>query len=169
MPLKKTKSIPGIPKTREKTPERLKKAVPSNKSDEIEYHCEFYFFYNSSKKIQQYAVELETTRLFSVLNYQLSLDSRKTKNVIDISVAGLKATNNYINEPGPASGIIYFDELYGKHTINIIKQDGSINTTVVDFNVFKKSIVFTSESIPENKNNGRFCTFKIAEEKFTFA
>ncbi len=169
MPLKKPKSVPGIPKTREKTTEKLKKAVPSKKSDEIEYHCKFYFFYNSLNKIQQYAVEFETTRLFSVLNYQLSVNGRKSKNVIDISVLGLKATNSYTNEPGPAYGVIYFDELYGKHTINIIKQDGSINTAVLDFNVFKKSIELTAESVPEKKNNSRFCTFEIAEEKFTFA
>ncbi len=169
MPLKKPKSVPEIPKTREKSTEKLKSAVPSKQSDEIEYHCKFYFFYNPAKKIQQYAVELETTRLFSMLNYQLSLKSAKSKNTIDISVLGLKATNNYTNEPGPAVGVVYFDDLYGKHQVNIIKQDGSINTAASDFNVFKKSIEITSESVPEKKNNSRFCTFKIAEEKFTFA
>jgi hypothetical protein len=169
MSLKKPKSIPGIPKTRKKTTEKLKEAVPSKQSGEIEYHCSFYFFYNPSKKIQQYAVELETTRLFSVLNYQLSVNGRKTKNVIDISMLGLKATNNYTNEPGPASGVLYFDELYGKHTINIIKQDGSINTAVLNFNIFKKSIELIEESVPEKENNSRFCTFRIADEKFTFA
>ncbi len=169
MPLKKPKSVPEIPRTRKRTTEKLKEAVPAKKSDEIEYHCKFYFFYNPSKKIQQYAVELETTRLFSVLNYQLSLNSKKTKNTIDISVLGLKATNSYTNEPGPAVGVIYFDELYGEHTINIIKQDGSINTAVLNFNIFKKSIELIKESVPEKKNNSRFCTFEIAEEKFTFA
>ena len=169
MSLKKPKSIPGIPKTRKKTTEKLKETVPSKQSGEIEYHCSFYFFYNPSKKIQQYAVELETTRLFSVLNYQLSVNGRKTKNVIDISMLGLKATNNYTNEPGPASGVLYFDELYGKHTINIIKQDGSINTAVLNFNIFKKSIELIEESVPEKENNSRFCTFRIADEKFTFA
>jgi len=169
MPLKKPKSVPGISKTRKKTTEKLKEAIPAKQSGEIEFHCKIYFYYNSSKKNQQYAVELETTRLFSVLNYQLSLNSRKTKNIIDISVAGLKATNNYTNEPGPASGVINFDELYGKHTINIIKQDGSINAVVVNFNVFKKSIELIEETVPEKENNSRFCTFRIAEEKFTFA
>ena len=104
-----------------------------------------------------------------MLNYQLSVNGRKTKNVIDISMLGLKATNNYTNEPGPASGVLYFDELYGKHTINIIKQDGSINTAVLNFNIFKKSIELIEESVPEKENNSRFCTFRIADEKFTFA
>jgi hypothetical protein len=169
MPLKKPKSVPDIPKTRKKTTEKLKEAVPAKKSDEIEYHCKFYFYYNPSKKTQQYAVELETTRLFSVLNYQLSLNSRKAKNIIDISVLGLKATNSYTNEPGPASGVLYFDELYGKHTINIIKQDGSINSAILNFNIFKKSIDILDESVPEKKNNSKFCTFGIAEKKFSFA
>ncbi len=169
MPLKKPKSVPEIPKTRKKTTEQLKENVPSFKKEGIEYHCRIYFSFNPSKKIQQYAVELETTRLFSVLNYQLSLTSNKTKNIIDISVLGLKSTNSYTNEPGPATGVLYFDELYGRHTINIIKQDGSINSVVLEFNVFKKSIELISESVPAKENNSRFCTFKIAEEKFTFA
>lgn len=169
MPLKKPKSVPEIPKTRKKTAEKIKENVPLNKKEGIEYLCKFYFAFNPSKKIQQYAVELETTRLFSVLNYQLSLASKKNKNVIDISVMGLKSTNNYTNEPGPAIGVVNFEELYGRHTINIIKQDGSINTVVLEFNIFKKSIELITESVPEKENNRKFCTFRIAEEKFTFA
>jgi hypothetical protein len=168
MSLKKPKSIPGIPKSRKKNPDKIKKTVPAKKSDQTEYACNVYFSYNPSKKNQRYAVEIETIKLFSVLNYNLSVESRKAKNVIDISILGLKATNNYTNEPGPASSIVYFDELYGDNTINIIKQDGSVNTALFNFNVFKKSIELIDVSVPEKKNNSRFCEFKVAEEKFTF-
>lgn len=169
MSLKKPKSIPDIPKSRQKKPGKIKEAVPSKKSNEIEYRCRVYFSFNPSNKKQRYAVEIETIKLFSVLNYNLSLESRKTKNVIDINILGLKATNNYTNEPGPAVGVIYFDELYGKHTINIIKQDGSINSAVYNFNVFKKSIELVEESVSEKKNNNKFCVFNVAADKFTFA
>ena len=168
MSLKKPKSVPGIPKSRKKNPDKIKKAVPAKKSSEIEYTCSVYFAYNPSKKNQRYAVEIETKKLFSVLNYNLSVEGRKEKNVIDISILGLKATNNYTNEPGSASSVIYFDELYGDNTINIIKQDGSVNTAVFNFNVFKKSIELIEVSVPEKKNNSRFCEFEVAEKKFTF-
>lgn len=169
MSLKKPKSIPDIPRSRKKKPDQIKETVPAKKSNEPEYRCSVYFSYNPSKKNQQYAVEIETIKLFSVLNYNLSLESRKTKNVIDINIMGLKATNNYTNEPGPAVSIIYFNELYGKHTINVIKQDGSINSAVFNFNVFKKSIELVEESVPEKKNNSRFCDFNVAADKFKFA
>ena len=169
MSLKKPKSIPGIPKTRKKKPEKIKEAVPLKKRDEIEYSCSVYFSYNPSGKSQRYAVEIETIQLFSVLNYNLSVISKKTKNVIDINLLGLKATNNYTNEAGPATSVVYFDELYGIHTINIIKQDGSINSAVFNFNVFKKSIELVEETVLDKKNNSRFCGFRVAEEKFTFA
>lgn len=169
MSLKKPKSRQNITGSGKKNPEKIKKAVPAKKSGEIEYKCRVYFAYNSSKKTQNYAVEIETTKLFSVLNYNISFESKKTKNVIDIKILGLKATNNYTNEPGPAAAVIYFEELYGNQIINIIKQDGGVNSAVFNFNVFKKSIGLIEEFVPPEKNNSRFCTFEIAEEKFRFA
>lgn len=169
MSLKKSKTISDIRRTRKKKPESIKVTIPGKKSHEIEYNCSVYFSYHPSKKNQSYAVEINTTRLFSVLNYKLSIDSRKTKNIIDIWLLGLKATNSYTNEAGPASSVIYFDELYGNYTINIVKQDGSINSAVFNFNVFKKSIEIVEESLPGKKNISRFCTFSVAEDKFTFA
>jgi hypothetical protein len=169
MSLKRSKTISGSGRTRKKKPERMKAAVPGKKSNEIEYICSVYFSYNPSKKNQSYAIEIETTRLFSVLNYNLSIDGKKTKNIIDVNLLGLKATNSYTNEAGPASKVIYFDELYGNNTINIIKQDGSINSAVFNFNVFKKSIELVEEYLPGKKNISRFCAFYVAEEKFTFA
>ncbi len=169
MPLKKPKSRPDITGSGKKKQEKKKEAVASKKSSEIEYKCSVYFSYNPSKKTQNYAIELETSKLFSVLNYNISVSSKKTKNVIDINVLGLKATNNYTNEAGPAVSVIYLEELYGNHTINIIKQDGAVNSAVFNFNVFKKSIELVEEFIPTPKNKNSFCTFEVAEEKFRFA
>ena len=169
MSLKKPKAIPEISKTRKRNPGKIKESLPAVNSNGIEYKCNVYFYYNPAKKNQNYAIEIETTRLFSVLNYNLTVDSKKLKNVIDIHVLGLKATNNYTNEPGPAVSIIYFDELYGRNIINIIKQDGSINSAVYYFNIYKKNIELIEEDVPKKKNNSRFCAFDIDKKKFTFA
>jgi hypothetical protein len=169
MSLKKSKTVPGITETKKMNSKKIKNAARDKKSHEIEYICNVYFSYNPLRKNQSYAVEIETTKLFSVLNYDLTVNSKKTRNIIDISLLGLKATNSYTNEAGPASNVIYFDELYGKHTINIIKQDGSINSAIFNFNIFKKSIELLEESPSGNKNNLRFCTFNVAEKKYTFA
>ncbi len=169
MPLKKPKSVPAVPKTRKNNPEKTKEPVSSQMGGEVEYRCAAYFSYNPVNKSQNYILEIETIKLFSVLNYNLSVTSKKTKSVIDISLLGLKATNNYVNEPGPAKTIVSFGELYGKHTINVKKQDGRINSAVYDFNIFKKSIELVDEFLPAKKNNSKFCTFTVAKEKFTFA
>jgi hypothetical protein len=136
------------------------------KDNVLEYNCLIYFSYDRQKKCQRYAIEIRTTQLFSVLNYRLTVSSKKNKNIIDIELLGLKAADNYINEPGPASTVIYFDELYGENTIKIIKQDGGYNAAVLNFNVFKKSIELLEEYTQENQ--ARFCSFKVAREKNTF-
>ena len=78
MSLKKPKSVPEIPKTRKKNPE-IKEPVPGIKNNEIEYRCKVYFHYNPAKKSQNYAIEIETTRHFAVLNYNLTVEQQKIK------------------------------------------------------------------------------------------
>ena len=62
-----------------------------------------------------------------------------------------------------------FENLYGKYTINIIKQDGSINSAIVDFNIFKKSIKLINVFLPEKRNNREFIKFEIATKKFKYS
>ena len=69
----------------------------------------------------------------------------------------------------PANAEIDFEELFGEYTVNIIKQDGSINSVIVNFNIFKKEIVIVKEFLPEKKNNSKFCTFEVDENKFTYS
>lgn len=168
MPLKKPKSIPDIPKTRNKTFEKLKKSIPAEKKDqEIEYICKIYFS-GKTQKNQQYCFRLETTRQFSVLNYELSLDYKKEKKVIDIVVLGINTKSSYSNEAGVAFSEIFLEELYGEYEVNIIKNDGSINSAMFDFNIFKKRIELIKEFVPEKKNNRKFCSFLVDKESFSF-
>jgi hypothetical protein len=51
---------------------------------------------------------------------------------------------------------------------NVIKQDGSINSVVIDFNIYKKEMILVEESMPDKKNNRLFCSFKLAPERNTF-
>ena len=169
MPLKNQKSIPQIPKSRSKKISVIKDSVPEKKEPEIEYTCEVYFSTDISKEKQYYCISLSTIRQFSSLNYEISIDSVKKKNTIDIMILGLKTKTDYINKSGSAECEVLFENLYGKYTINIIKQDGSINTAVFDFNVFKKKINLVDVYLPEKKNNREFVSFKVAEEKFNYS
>lgn len=136
MPLKKPKSIPKIAKARKKTIDNLKAAVPQKKEAEIEYNCKIAFKFNPSKKVQQYTFLLETEKLFSNMHYEITTESKKNKKVIDISILGLSPKQTYFSEVGPAKSEVSFEDIYGEHTVNIIKKDGSINSAIVDFNVF---------------------------------
>lgn len=169
MPLKKPEKVPKIPKARNKSLDQIKDAVPMKKEgDEIEYICRIFFSYSAKLKQQEYIISVETTKLFSMLNYELTISGSKNKKELDVSIKGLKTKQAYLTTAGPATGEAVFKDIYGEHTVNIIKQDGSINSAVYDFNVFKKEIKFIKEFIPEKKNNRKFCTFEIAEENFTF-
>ncbi|MBZ0200308.1 MAG: hypothetical protein K8H86_10600, partial [Ignavibacteriaceae bacterium] len=130
MALKKPTDVPRIPKTRKKSIDKLKSSTPLEKEGGIEYICKVYFYFNSHQKKQQYCFSIETVKQFSALNYELKLNSDKTKKEIDISILGLTASQTYLTESGPAVGEVCFDDLYGEQIVNIIKQDGSINGAV---------------------------------------
>lgn len=168
MPLKKPKSVPKIAKARKKTIDKLKEAVPVKKEAEIEYNCKIAFKFNPLKKVQQYAFTVETEKLFSSMNYGITTESKKDKKVIDISILGLSPKQTYFTEVGPAKCEVFFEDIYGEYTVNIIKKDGSINSAVVDFNVFKKDIKLLKEFLPPKKNNRKFCAFSVDQENFTF-
>ena len=168
MPLKKPITVPKIAKARNKTIAKLKETVPIKKEAELEYNCSLYFKFNSLKKVQQYAVKLETVTLFSSMNYGITTQSKKEKKSIDISILGLTPRQTYFTQAGPADSEILFEDLYGEYSLNIIKKDGSISSAVIDFNVFRKEIKVLSEFLPPKKNNRKFCSFSVNEASYTF-
>lgn len=169
MALKKPKEVPKLPKAREKTIDKLKKAIPKKKKEEIEFNCRIYFHYDKKTKKQKYRFQLETLKVFSALNYKISTQYRKEKNEIDISILGLTAQNDYLTKVQPATAEIDFEDLFGEYTLNIIKQDGSINSAILNFNIFKKEISLVKEFLPPKKNNGKFCTFEVDNSLHSFS
>ncbi len=168
MSLRNPKEVPKIAKAREKNIDKLKKAIPKKKKKDIEFNCKFFFYYDKQEKKQKCRILLETVKLFTSLNYGISVQFRKVKNEIDISIFGLAARNDYLTEVKPATEIIDFVDLFGEYIIHIIKQDGSINSVRIEFNLYKKQITLIEEFIPPKKNNGKFCSFEIAESLFSF-
>lgn len=169
MALKKPKDVPKIPKAREKNIDKLKKATPAKKKTEIEFNCRIFFHKEGSSAKQKYRFEIETMKIFSFLNYKISAQARKERKVLDISLLGLTAMNDYVAKVQPANVEVDFDDLFGEYTVNIIKQDGSINSALVNFNIFKKEINIVEEFLPEKKNNSKFCTFEVDTDNFTYS
>jgi len=169
MALKRPNDVPKIPKAREKNIDKLKKSTPAKKKTEIEFNCRIYFHKDGTNGKQKYRFEVETLKIFSFLNYKITAQARKEKKTIDISLLGLTALNDYVAKVQPANIEIDFEDLFGEYTVNVIKQDGSINSAIVNFNIFKKDIELAKEFLPEKKNNSKFCTFEIDRDRFTYS
>lgn len=168
MPLRKPGSEPNVPKTRTKKPSGAQDEIAVKKKDKIEYVCKAFFRYDMPNKKQLYVLSLETVVQFISFAYEISLNYVKERNVINISLLGIKTKSNMIPQAASAKSEIFFEELFGEHTINVIKQDGSINTGVFDFNIYKKEIKLIDKFVPEKKNNRLFCDFQVSEADFTF-
>ncbi|HEX2983840.1 MAG TPA: hypothetical protein VHO28_09890 [Ignavibacteriales bacterium] len=168
MPLRKPSSEPNVPKTRAKKPSGAQDEIAVKKKDKIEYICKAFFRYDEPNKKQLYGLSLETVVQFTSFAYEISVSFAKERNVINISLLGLKTKANMIPQAAPAKTEIFLEELFGEHTVNVIKQDGSINTGVFDFNIYKKEIKLVNKFVPEKKNNRLFCDFQVSETDYTF-
>lgn len=168
MPLRKQEELPKIPKTRKKSIDKAKSATPQEKIDNVDYVAKVFYMYDGTQQKQFYVLSLETVKEFTFLDYEISVDVRKSKETIDVSILGLNTRQTYFVQPKPAITELFFEDLFGVFTFNIIKQDGSINSGKFEFNVYKKEIKFLGAFIPEKKNNRLFCRFEIVEAKNTF-
>jgi len=164
MPLKKPTDVPKLPKTRKKNPESLKEAIPQKKEDKIEYVCIAGFTADELIHKQYTLLRIETVAVFTSFAYEVSIDAHVHKNVIDITIMGLQTKTNYVPKLEAAKAELLLENLTGEYTVNVIKQDGSINSAVYDFNVYKKEIKLKKVFIPEKENNRKFCDFVVAEQ-----
>lgn len=168
MPLRKIKEIPKIPKTRKKKPEAIIASVPLKKPDKLEFICKAYFKYDSKLKKQFTAFLIETSVEFTNFTYEVSVETIHEKNVLYFVITGLIVRMDVVPQIAPARKEILLDTLTGDYTINVVKQDGAINSAEFHFNIFKKEIKLIKEFIPRKKNNRFFCKFEVAKEEFTF-
>jgi len=168
MPLHKLEEMPKVSKPRKKTIARIKQSNPQKKDSLVEYVVNVSFKYDPALKKQFSVISLSTVKLFTSLSYEISADVQKGKNSIDISILGLNTRQSYYVSPNPATTELLFEDLFGKYTLNVIKQDGSINSAMFDFNIYKKEIKLSEISLPKKKNNRIFTRFEVTTESFSF-
>ena len=168
MPLRNLKDIPKIPKTRKKKAHTALNAIPTKKPDKLEYVCKAFYKYDEKVGRQYYVFAIETIVEFTSFAYEVSVEVIKEKHVLNFILMGLKAQTNAVPQIQPARTELYFEDLIGDYTINVVKQDGAINTGEYHFNIFKREIILTNQYKPKKKNNRLFCKFGVAEDEFTF-
>lgn len=168
MPLKKPKELPKIPKTRKKNAEAALAAIPQKKPDKLEYYCKAFYEFDEVLKQQFAVLSIQTIVDFTSFAYEVSVEAFKDKDTLNLVIMGLSAKTNMVPQIQPARTDIRLDDLNGELKVNVVKQDGSINSAVYNLNVFKKEINLIKQFIPEKKNNRLFCQFMVEKESFTF-
>jgi len=93
----------------------------------------------------------------------------KEKNVLNFILKGLKAKTNVVPVVQPARTELLFEDLIGDYVVNVVKQDGAINTGEFHFNIYKKEILLTKQYKTNKKNNRLFCKFEVADKEFSFS
>jgi hypothetical protein len=166
--LRSLKGIPKIPKTRQKKAKNALDAIPEKKPDKIEYVCKVFYKYDDTVKKQLYVFAIETVVEFTNFSYEISVETLKEKNTITFFLMGLRAMPNMAPKIQPARSEVPFEDLMGDYTVNLVKQDGAINTAKYHFNIFMKEIKLVESFKPAKKNNRWFGRFEIAKEEFTF-
>ena len=168
MPLRSLKDIPKIPKTRKKKAHSALEAVPAKKPDKLEYVCKAFYKYDEKVKKQYYVFAIETVVEFTSFAYEVTVEVIKEKKVLNFILMGLKAKANVVPQVLPARTELMFEDLIGDYTVNVVKQDGAINTGEYHFNIFKREILLVKQYKPKKKNNRLFCKFEVAGEEFSF-
>ncbi|MFH1196064.1 MAG: hypothetical protein V1720_10140 [bacterium] len=168
MPLKKPKELPKIPKTRKKKSGNALTAIPEKKPDKLEYVCKVFFGYDEATKTRLQKVCIETLVEFRSFAYEVSLEHWREKNEVFIVIMGLKSKTNIVPDILPARTDVEFEDLIGDVTINVIKQDGAINSAIFNINPFTKKISLQKVFKSKKKNNRLFCSFEVAMERSVF-
>ncbi|MCK6614468.1 MAG: hypothetical protein L6Q47_09540 [Ignavibacteriaceae bacterium] len=134
----------------------------------LEYLIRFYFSFDKLTGKQYYIVEFSTFRLFSQLNYSITTKVKKQKDQITISLLGLSTNNSYYTNSYSAVSFLRFEDLFGDFTVNIVKQDGTVNSAQVAFNIYNKTIEIRSTSSGNQGTDRIFCQFETDNSQFTF-
>jgi hypothetical protein len=166
--LKNPKDLPKIPKTRKKKAHIAIKAIPEKKPDKHEYKCKAFYHFEESTDSQLCVFRIETVAEFTNFVYEIVVDTVQEKRDLYFVLMGLKAKANALPHVEPAITDLALYDLVGEYNVNIVKQDGAINSAVFKFNPYKKEIELVKEFQPQKKNNRFFCKFEVAEELFTF-
>ncbi len=168
MPLKKPNDLPKIPKTRKKRAEAALAAIPQKKPDKLEYHCKAFYRYDQPEQKQYAVLRVETVVEFTSFAYEISTEELRENDQIYIILMGLKAMSNLVPGVQVASKEIPLTDLVGEITVNLVKQDGSINAGKYKLNIYNKEIELVEEFLPPKKNNRLFSRFFVDNENNTF-
>ncbi|MEO8167686.1 MAG: hypothetical protein ABI623_05515 [bacterium] len=117
------------------------------KTNEFEYRLTIAPHVNERRQIPTVLITIETMKAFASFRYELSVQEKRNGKKILYTILGLKTPQLSLPASGTAQFIQEYDDLKGKHTIEVESLDGTTNEFTVNFTQ-KKMKVLSSPQTP---------------------
>ena len=101
--------------------------MAKKKGREPEYSLNIFHHYDEKIKRNVIVFLVQTIRIFVSFRYEILLEETVRGSVIDLKIVGLHVPELLMPQTGPAAGRRDFKELQGSYTLNISKQDKTLN------------------------------------------
>ena len=101
--------------------------MAKKKGREPEYSLNIFHHYDEKIKRNVIVFLVQTIRIFVSFRYEILLEEAVQGSVIDLKIVGLHVPELLMPQTGPAAGRRDFKELQGSYTLNISKQDKTLN------------------------------------------
>jgi len=120
--------------------------MAKKKGREPEYSLNIFHHYDEKIKRNVIVFLVQTIRIFVSFRYEILLEETVRGSVIDLKIVGLHVPELLMPQTGPAAGRRDFKELQGSYTLNISKQDKTLN-------IFQIEILPDTVEIRQRPNN----------------
>ena len=98
------------------------------KAREPEYSLNVFHHYDEKTKRNVVVFLVQTTRIFVSFRYEILLEDLVSDGSIDLKIVGLHVPELLMPQMGPAAGSRYYEGLNGLFTVNVSKQDKTLNS-----------------------------------------
>ena len=120
--------------------------MAKKKGREPEYSLNIFHHYDEKIKRNVIVFLVQTIRIFVSFRYEILLEEAVHGSVIDLKIVGLHVPELLMPQTGPAAGQRDFQELQGLYTLNVSKQDKTLN-------IFQIEILPDTVEIRQKPNN----------------
>lgn len=107
--------------------------MTAKKKQEPQYTLNIFTHFDEKTHRDVTVFLVQTTRIFVNFRYEILLDATVNSDKISLKILGLHVPSVLLPQSGPAVGIRQYDVLHGKYSMQIIKQDGTVNEFEVEF------------------------------------
>jgi uncharacterized protein (DUF488 family) len=102
------------------------------KKRDPDYTLNIFHHYDEQTKRNVVVFLVQTTKIFVSFRYEILLENSLEGSVINIKIVGLHVPELLMPQTGPARGRRDYEHLDGSYTLQVTKQDKTLNTFQVE-------------------------------------